>query len=125
MKSKQLAILFAIAVILGGVIWFLNRDNKDSTGQGSGAAGKKVLDFPIDDVEQVVIQSSAGSVNLAKKDGTWKVLDRADYPADFVKISDLSRKLFDMKTVQTVAVGPSQYARLELVEPAAGAAGSA
>jgi hypothetical protein len=49
------------------------------------------------------------------------VRERADYPASYEAVSDMLRKLWDLKIVQDVKVGPSQFARLELVEPGKGA----
>jgi hypothetical protein len=47
--------------------------------------------------------------------------DRASYPANFERVHDTLTKLWDLKTVQEVKAGPSQYGRLELAEPLAGA----
>jgi hypothetical protein len=48
------------------------------------------------------------------------VKERADYPASFQEVSELLRKLWELKTVQDVKVGPSQLPRLELIEPGKG-----
>ncbi len=66
------------------------------------------------------IKSPTGEVNLVRKNDVWTVQERADYPASFEQVSGLLRKLWELKTVQEVTVGPSQFARLELVEPGKG-----
>lgn len=117
MKGKHLALLLLLVALAGGAGYFLYKDNAAKWNASGTAAGAKVLDFPINDVARVAIKSSAGELHLVRKGDAWTVQERADYPADYVKVSDLIRKLWDLKTVQEVKVGPSQFARLELVEP--------
>ena len=123
MKSKQLVILIVLAAVLGGAVWVLNKDSKNAWSDTVAAAGGKAADFPINDVARVTIHASAGTVNLVRKDDAWVVEERADYPADAERVVNLLRKLWDMKSVQELQVGPSQFARFELVEPAEGVTG--
>src|SRR5205807_390577 len=91
----------------------------------SGTTGGKVHDCPINEVARVTIKNAGGELNLVKKGEEWTVEERAGYPAAFEQVSDLIRKLWELKTVQEVKVGPSQFPRLELVEPGKeGAAGT-
>ena len=125
MKGKHLLLLLLLVALAGGAGYFLYKDNASTWNASGTAAGAKVLDFPINDVARVAIKSSTGGLHLVRKGDAWTVQERADYPADFGKVSDLIRKLWDLKTVQEVKVGPSQLARLELVEPGKeGAAGA-
>ena len=117
MKGKHLALLVLLVALAGGAGYFLYKDNASTWNASGTAAGAKVLDFPINEVARVAIKSSTGGLHLVRKGDAWTVQERADYPADFGKVSDLIRKLWDLKTVQEVKVGPSQLARLELVEP--------
>ena len=121
MKGKQLALLLALVVVLGGAGWYLQTNKQSSWSETPSGTGGKVLKLPLNDVAQITIKGGDGEVNLAKKDDVWVVTDRADYPADFGQISDLLRTAWDLKTLQDVKVGPSQLARLELVEPGKGA----
>lgn len=117
MKSKQLALLLLIAAVLGGAVWILKQNSKDAWSDTAGGAGGKVIELPVNDVARLAIQSSAGTVNLVKKDDAWTVQERADFPANFERVGDLLRKLWDLKTVQTLQAGPSQLARFDLTEP--------
>jgi hypothetical protein len=119
MKGKQLAILLVLGAILGGAWLVVSKRNQASWSE-TGAGGGKIVDFPINDVTHVVIKGSGGELNLVKKADAWTVKERADYPASFERVSDLIRKLWDLKTVQEVKVGASQLPRLELVEPGKG-----
>ena len=121
MKGKQLALLLVLVVIVGGVSWYLQKGNRSSWSETGAGAGGKVVNLPLNDVARVTVKSSDGELNLVKKDDTWTVQERGDYPAAYEKVSDLLRKVWDLKTVQEVKVGPSQFPRLELVEPGKGA----
>ena len=121
MKGKQLAILLLLVVVLGGLGWYLQKSNRSSwTSQAAGTGGK-VINLPINDVAQITIKGADGEVTLAKKDDLWVVAERADYPAEFTRVSDLLRVVWDLKTLQDVKVGPSQLGRLDLLEPGKGA----
>ena len=66
-------------------------------------------------------------MNLVKKnDSGWTVQERADYPANFEQVSDLLRKLWDLKTVQEVKAGAVAIAaaRTRRARPRAPTAGT-
>ncbi|MDB6171765.1 MAG: uncharacterized protein JWL59_1076 [Chthoniobacteraceae bacterium] len=121
MKGKQLAFLLLLALVLGAAGYYLYKNTGDTwNAAGTGTAGSKVVDLPINDVARLVVKSSGSELNLVKKDETWTVQERADYPANYEQISGLLLKLWNLKSVQEVKVGPSQFARLDL-EPGKGA----
>ena len=117
MKGKHLVLLLLLVGLAGWAGYKLHEDNSAAWSAGGGTAGGKVLDFPINDVARVAIKSAGGELHLVKQGDEWTVQERADYPAAFEQVSDLIRKLWELKTVQEVKVGPSQFARLELTEP--------
>lgn len=121
MKGKQLTLLLVLLVAVGGVALYLNQRNSDSWSQTATSSSGKVLDFPLNDVAQVTVKEGGTELNLIKKDDAWRVKERADYPADFEKVGTLIRKLWELKPVQDVKVGPMQFPRLQLTEPAEGA----
>lgn len=112
--------MVAVAALLGGAAYFLNK--KDAApAKESIATGGKVIALPVEKIEGVVIQSASGKASLTKKDDMWKVDERADFPANYERVHDMLTKLWDLKTVQVQEIGQSQFARLELGEPLAGA----
>ena len=116
MKGKHLFLLLLLALLVGGA-WYQLQTRDAAAGNQSGGAGGKVLDFPINDVARVTFKSAGSELNLVKKGDDWTVQERADYPAAYEQVSDMVRKLWELKTVQDVKVGPSQFQRLDLVEP--------
>src|SRR5688572_15694028 len=121
MKSKQLAIMVAVAAVLGGAAYFLSKKDDTGTSTSGGGVGAKVIELPVNDVAGILVQSASGKLSLTKKDDVWTVDDRAGYPANFERVHGMLTKIWDLKTVQEVKVGASQFARLELAEPLAGA----
>ncbi len=116
MKGKHLALLLLVALLIGGA-WYSLQQSDTAASRQSDGAGSKVLDFSINDVARVTVKGTGTELNLAKKGDGWVVQERADYPASFDQVSDLIRKLWNLKTVQDVKVGPSQFSRLELIAP--------
>ena len=112
--------MVAVAALLGGAAYFLNKKD-GAPAKESIAAGGKVIALPVEKIEGVVIQSASGKASLTKKDDVWKVDERADFPANYERVHDMLTKLWDLKTVQVQEIGQSQFARLELAEPLAGA----
>ncbi len=112
--------MVAAAALLGGAAYFLNKKD-GAPSKESIAAGGKVIALPVEKIEGVVIQSASGKASLTKKDDVWKVEERANFPANYERVHDMLTKLWDLKTVQVQEIGQSQFARLELGEPLAGA----
>ena len=117
MKRKHTGILLVLVVIVGGAGLILQKRNQSQWSESAAPESGKVLDFPVNDVAHVEIRSPKGEVHLAKKNGVWVVAEKADYPADFQRVSGLIRQLWELRPVQQIKVGPSQSGRLELTEP--------
>jgi hypothetical protein len=122
MNRKQLTLLIVVGAVLGGLGWVAyQKQNKAYTDSTQKMGGKLLPNFPLNDVEQIVIKQSGGELHLAKKDDIWVVKDRGDYPANFSNISDLLRKFWELKVAKPVKTGPSRLPMLELVSPDKGA----
>lgn len=125
MNRKQFILLLVLVLIVGGASLAVRRHSASSW-EGSGSRSGKVLgDFALNNVAKVVIQTSDAALTLEKKNDAWVVRERDDYPADFARVGDFIQGLWQLKPVQEVKAGPSQFARLELVAPAKGTANAA
>jgi len=124
MNRKQLILLVVVGLLLGGLA-LLTRSSRDQEFQRRDVGvGEKLLgDFPSQDIVEVSVKSRDGEVNLAKQD-VWVVKERAGYPASVTQISELVRKLWDLKPAQSQNVGQSQWGRLELLPPGTKDAGT-
>jgi hypothetical protein len=120
MKGKQLAFVLVLVVAFGAVALYLNLRNTASWSSSAITSKNKILDFQLNDVSQTTIKSNEAELNLVKKDDVWTVKERADYPADFTKVSSLLKKLWELYPVQDMKVGASQLGRLQLTEPGQG-----
>ncbi len=124
MNRKQLTLLVVVGLLLGGLAWYASSTRQQEYEKRDAGVGEKLLgDFPADNVAQLTVKSRDGEVNLLKQD-TWVVKERSGYPASFGSISELVRKLWDLKPVQSQKVGQSQWGRLELLAPDAKDAGT-
>jgi hypothetical protein len=119
MNRKQILILLILVALVSGLGLYFQKRNQSEWTESAVPADTKVLSFPINDVARIEIRSSNGVLHLVKKNDLWVVEER-DYSADFERVSRLVRQLWELKAVQQVKVGPSQFARLELVEPGKG-----
>ena len=125
MRKNQLVKLLIAAVVIGVIGFAVKVWKGKSWEKEDELIAKLVLpDFPVNDVQKLEITNEDGRVQLARKEGMWRVEQRHGYPADFDDISEFLRDLVDLKATQTVAVGPSQYGRLELLPPAPKAEGT-
>jgi len=116
MNLKQLGILIALVIVIGGAGLMLHNRQKSSWTGGGADVGKKLMGekFPVNDVAHISVQHGTNTLNLVKKDDLWRVRERGDYPANFTQISDTLLKLRDLKIVQVEDIGPSQLGRMEL-----------
>ncbi len=118
MNRKQFQILVAVGLVLGGYGLFVLRSQRDSYKISDATSTQKVLPtFPLNEIERVRIKQSSGEVNLEKSDELWRVKERSGYLANFSEISDLLRKVWELKPVREEKVGESQLGRLQLLAP--------
>ena len=113
MKKNQLLLLLALAVVLGIAGIYLQISK--STGWNDVKTDRRILQgLPINDIAKIQIRSSTGTVTLEKKQNQWGVAERNDYPADFDKIRNLTRTLWQLKAVRDLEIGSSQLGRLKI-----------
>src|SRR5437868_11614519 len=109
MNKKQFFILVVVGLVVGGLgIHFYNKQ-KGSYNQGEVISTDRVLPkFPLNEIAHVRIKQTGSEVNLVKSNETWTVRERYNYPANFTQVGDLLRKLWELKPIRDIEVGPSQ-----------------
>jgi hypothetical protein len=119
MKKNRIFLLLALAIVLGvaGIYFQISR----SAGWNDAKTDRRIFrSLPINDIAKIQIRSSTATVTLQKKQNKWGVAERNDYPADFDKIRELTRTLWQLKAVRDIEIGPSQFGRLKIAEPGQG-----
>jgi hypothetical protein len=119
MNRKQFITLIVVGLLVGGLGLFFSSKRKQSFTSSSFDKDRRVLEnFPLNDVAQLRIREGTNEVNLARGEQGWGVKERHDYPANFADIGEFLRKSWELKPVQDVEVGASQFGRLQLLNPA-------
>ncbi len=120
MNRKQLLILVVVVAVLGAFGWMNYQRNQSSWQAGGPGGSKKLLgELPVNDVASIVIKGGTNVLDLIKKDGTWRVKQRNDYPANYGEISGFLLKAADLKAAQVEEVEASQLPRYKLLPPSA------
>ena len=97
MTTKNLAILGAAAVVLGGAAWYCNSGRAV---RAPSIVGEKILpSFDVADVARIEI-GGAKKVQLVADDKGWKLQSLYGYPADVTKIRENLLKLTELKVGQ-------------------------
>jgi hypothetical protein len=119
MRRKQVYSLLAIALVLvvAGTIFQMRQSST-----WKEAAGDRQIypNLAVNDVTKVRVQTGKEKLTLQTSGDAWQVADRYGYPADFAKIRDLLRSIWDLKYVRVLEIGPSQLGRLQLLPPGQG-----
>jgi hypothetical protein len=119
MKKNHLLLLLAVAVLAGlaGIYFQVAQSSKWNDSKTDRTIFQNL---PVNDISQIQIRSGAASVTLEKKEDKWRVAERGGYPADFDKIRELIKTLWELKAGQEMQVGPSQLGRLKVTAPGQG-----
>src|SRR5260221_10138965 len=119
MKRKQVYLLLGIALVLtiAGTIFQIRQS---STWKGETGDREIYPNLAVNDVTKVRVQTGKENLTLQTSGDIWQVTERYGYPADFAKIRELLRSLWELKYVRALEVGPSQLGRLQLLPPGQG-----
>lgn len=118
MNQKQLGILVALVVVLGGIgIVAFKSKKSDWSPDAASTDAKVIADFPMNDVSEITIKNKDGEVNLSKGESGWTVKERGGYAANFDNIHELLRTVWEMEPVQKPKVGETHLGRLNLLDP--------
>jgi len=121
MNRKQLITLIVLAAVIGGFGWYAYTKKQSSYERGSTSdEGQKLLKgvatARINDVAAVAIQQNTNHVTLTRTADGWAVKERGGYPANFSNISDLLKKLWELKITRPVEISASRLPQLKLTK---------
>jgi hypothetical protein len=119
MKRKQVYLLLTIALVLvvAGTIFQMRQS---STWKEATSERQIYPNLAVNDVTKIHVQTGKDNLTLQSSSDTWQVAERYGYPADFAKIRELLRSIWDLKYVRVLEIGPSQLGRLQLLPPGQG-----
>jgi Domain of unknown function (DUF4340) len=119
MKRKQVYLLLTIALVLvvAGTIFQMRQS---STWKQATSERQIYPNLAVNDVTKIHVQTGKDNLTLQSSSDTWQVAERYGYPADFAKIREMLRSIWDLKYVRVLEIGPSQLGRLQLLPPGQG-----
>ncbi len=117
MKAKTFLILMSILGVLA-VVTYVTVDFNPSGPAHSPMGQKLFADLPANDIAAIELMHVDGAVNLKKENDLWVVVERAGFPADFEKISELVRRVVEMRIGSSFEILPDMLGPLQLHDPA-------
>lgn len=123
MTRKQfLSLVAALAALAAAGAWIM-QSQRTAWGPADSRIGRRlVAELKLEEVAEVALRDASATLTLVRRDGSWVIKERADFPADAERVRELLLKLIELKVVQAEPVAETQRARLELAEPGAAAA---
>ncbi|MGD8367360.1 MAG: DUF4340 domain-containing protein [Desulfobacterales bacterium] len=117
MKSKTVLVLILLVVVLAALAAVMLRPGQE--GAQKTVLGQKLFaDIPFQDVTKIRIITRNETTTIVKTPRGWGVEEKAGYPADFAKISELVEKCRDLKVGRSFAADDQVLDRLALYPPA-------
>lgn len=109
MRTRSLLVLaIAVAILAALAIW------RSSSQRGAAAtdtrAGAPLVNFDVNRVAALRVQSGTNTVALARREGRWVIETLYNYPADFERLVERLRDLAELKIGQVVPGGTEDLA---------------
>ncbi len=103
MKQNTLVTLVILLGLLGLVAWFNQQQSQRHSAAGTG--GRVLDNFDPNAVTRLHIISGSATVELARAESGWTVVSLWKAPANFDQLSELLRKLANMKVGEIIRGG--------------------
>lgn len=123
MNRKQFILVLLALCVIGGAGLALFLRNQKTWNVHEAKIGE--LLFPNFDPNAVaaIHVKAHQDFRIVRTNGTWRVPERWDYPANFGQISDLLLEIKRLKVMESEIIGPSMRGRVYLDEPGSGPTG--
>jgi hypothetical protein len=114
MNKNQLLLILGLGTVLA-VAALLVIQNQTAPYEQTAREGAKLLPgLDLNAIAAVSLRAGSNAVTLTKQGDRWVVHEREDYPANFSAISDLVRKLWELKIARAVRASPTRLPMLGL-----------
>lgn len=112
MKTKQrtLAILLALVLVLGGLLWLITRSNAAEEAASSAATEGSILlsSFAAGDAEQIRYTYQNETLTLNYDSGSWTLADDPDYHLDASACNTMVTALASLNAKRQLAAQPGE-----------------
>ncbi len=123
MNTKVLATLGVLAIAGAGVAYVLTRGGSESESaaapKGAGGLALPALATHAGDVGQITVKRAPMEFTIRKDGETWKVTEKAGYPAKLEAVRNALVGLSQLKFEEPKTTRPDQYAKLGVDDPIA------
>ena len=129
MNFRLTAIVLGVLVVLGGLVWFSEFKDKDSTSPGTGSAAAKPSDkdkapppeifkFEEKDIRQLEVARGEQRVQIQRDEGGNWTLQPSGQPGDRTRISGVMFRLTALQATRLIAEAATDLAQFGLDRPA-------
>ncbi len=116
MKTRNLLILSALAILLVGAALITSRDKEEKV--SLDIIGSPLLpNLDVNDITKMVVQSPQELSTIVKHDGIWCLAENFNHPVDFEKVRRAILSLSEATIGQVIDIDSSQRQALQLTEP--------
>lgn len=116
MRGRRLMVLALVVAALGAYIWFYER-HQPTTGEVQERADKLLPELDKDTVTTIDITHGQDHLALVKRDGSWRLSEPMDYPAEESAVDALLAALENLKVERSLAAGEVDPKAYGLDEP--------
>lgn len=115
MKPRTLLLLVVVALVLVGISQMSKRPVTRGAAEDTYRLGDQPFaDLGLGTVTEIQMTGAGETATLHQVDGTWRVEEQYNYPADFDKLAELVRSLPDLKVGQQMSSDPGFLAEYGL-----------
>ena len=112
MKTKQrtLAVLLALVLVLGGLLWLITRSNTAEEAASSAAAEGSILlsSFAAGDVTSIQYAYGGETLSLNYDSGSWTLADDPDYHLDASACNTMVTALASLNAKRQLTAQPGE-----------------
>jgi hypothetical protein len=110
-NPRNTGILFLVAVLLGGIVWYSNRQQAEKV-EAEATAKRLFGDLGADSIEWIELRTSDGKdARLERADGVWRVTKPVAFPADATNADAIASALAGLSSEGVIedAQDPAVY----------------
>jgi hypothetical protein len=103
MKPKGLLIAVVLLAVLGGAVWWSNRQEAAKAAKGTDTSTTKILTIPEDQFQEIRIKKLTNEViHLTRDSGKWRMTEPKPLPADQDAVSSVVTNLASLNADKVI-----------------------